>query len=60
MALKEYIDKGTIHTVFILLASVMIFNSLPRFQMVGQYFEQYPIIIFLLGIGIIFYVSKDK
>jgi len=60
MALKEYIDKGTRNTVLILLASVIVFNTLPKLGFIGQYFDKYPLILLLVGIGIIFYVSKDK
>jgi len=51
-------DENTIENLVILLSSVLIFNSLPKFQVVGQYFEKYPIIIF--GLAIVLMVYKDK
>ena len=53
-----FMEKNTVENIVILLASVLIFNSLPKFQIVGAYFEQYPIIIFIVAILLLIY--KDR
>lgn len=58
--LKEYIDKETKKAVLLVLASVLIFNGLPKLKFFGQYIQKYPIIMVLGGIAIIFYIFKDK
>ena len=44
---------------FVVLGSVFIFNSLPRFSFIGEFFTKYPVIIFLIGVAIIILATKD-
>ncbi len=60
MAFKEYIDKDTKKAVGVILASVLIFNSLPRIGFIGKYFDQYPLATLIIGVAIIFFIFKDK
>jgi len=52
------LKKETVDDVLTVLAAVMIFNTLPQFQFVGQYFKDYPIIILAMAIIIIAYRNK--
>ena len=52
------IKKDTLDDVFTIIGAVLIFNSLPQFQVVGDYFRQYPTIILILGIAIIFFRKR--
>jgi hypothetical protein len=52
------IDRQGAGSIIIVLGSVFIFESLPRFQVVGKYFEQYPIIIFIIGVALIIFNRK--
>lgn len=58
--LEDYIDKETKKAVGIILASVLIFNSLPKLEFFGKYFQEQPIITLLVGVGILFLVFKEK
>jgi len=52
------LKKETVDDVLTVLAAVMIFNTLPQLQFVGQYFKDYPIIILAMAIIIIAYRNK--
>lgn len=52
------IKKTTFDDVFTIIGAVLIFNSLPQFQVIGSYFKQYPTLTLILGIAIIFFRQK--
>jgi hypothetical protein len=52
------LTKDSARNVLIIFISILMFQSIPRFQMVGKYFEQYPILIF--GIAILLLIYSDK
>jgi len=58
--LKDLVDKETRNAGFLILASVLIFNSLPKIGFIGQYFDKYPLITLFIGVGLIFFIFKDK
>ncbi len=52
------IKKDTLDDVFTVIGAVLIFNTLPQFQGIGDYFKQYPTLILLVGIAIIFFRKR--
>lgn len=42
----------------VVLGSVFVFNSLPKFNIIGEYFNKYPILIFAVGVAIIIWATK--
>lgn len=52
------IKKETLDDVFTVVGAVFIFNSLPSFQVIGKYFQQQPIWVFIIGISIIAFRKK--
>lgn len=52
------IKKDTLDDVFTIVGAVLIFNALPQFQVIGRYFQQSPLLVLILGIGIIAFRKK--
>ena len=53
-----FFKRQTVKNVVVILGSIFAFNSLPKFQFVGQYFDQYPYIVFGVAVVLIAYSSK--
>lgn len=60
MPIHDFVDRETTRTVGVIIASVLIFNSLPKLQFVGQFFEKYPYATLGLGVLIVFLIFKNK
>ena len=58
--LKDIVDRETRNAVLLVLASVLIFNGLPKLEFFGKYIQKYPSIMVLAGVVIIFFIFKDK
>ena len=52
------LKKETMDDLLAVVAAVLIFNSFPRFPVVGEYFQQYPLILF--GLAIILIANRRK
>lgn len=50
---KEAADD--VLTIFI---AILMFQAIPRFQIIGDYFEKYPIIIFIIALLLLFNRQK--
>ena len=50
------LSKDMAGDVLAIFIAVLYFQSIPRFQIIGQYFEQYPLIIF--GIATLMVIKR--
>jgi hypothetical protein len=57
---NEFLDKQTLRSVGVVVASVFMFYGLPKLQFVGPYLEKYPLVAIGISLGIIFLVFKYK
>lgn len=54
----KILERNTVENLFILLASVLLFNGLVYLPVIGNYIKQYPYI--MIGAAVLLLVVKDK